>query len=493
MTVSTSGSATLKTLLVLAWPVVLTRSSQAVIGFADALMIAPLGEVSLAAVTTGALNFFALVIFPMGLAFIVQSFASQYAGRDEPVAARRYGWYGLILSGGFLVLSLVAIPFIDALLGVFPYEPEVHGAMSVYLGIRLLAVAPFVATEVLGNFFAGLGNTAMHMRASLATMVLNVALNWLLIGGNMGFPALGIEGAAIASLTATIVGLTYLGFAFARGWVSGLPAPRSAATRRAGGRAGPVGLSWDEFSRMLRFGVPSGFNWFLEFSAFWIFINVIVAGLGTTVLAGMMVVMEINSISFMPSLGVGSAGAILVGQAIGSENRREVSRIVRLTLATAAIWQCLVGVVYILFPEPLMMMFAPGGDVTAQLVTVGAVMLALSAGWQLFDAGGIVLGEALRAAGDTAWIMWARLGLAWVLFVPAAWFFVVHWEGGYVASILCIIGYLAVLSGVFALRMKSGAWQRIDLLGKEVVPEIVPEPVAEAPEGGYSIIENSTD
>lgn len=462
MTASTSGSATLKTLLVLAWPVVLTRSSQAVIGFADALMIAPLGENALAAVTTGALNFFALVIFPMGLAFIVQSFASQYAGRGEPVAARRYGWYGLILSGVFLVLSLSALPFIDTLLGVFPYEPEVHGAMSAYLGIRLLAVAPFVATEVLGNFFAGLGNTAMHMRASLATMVLNVALNWLLIGGNMGFPALGIEGAAIASLTATIVGLVYLAFAFSRGWVSG-------------GATGPVGLSWNEFVRMLRFGVPSGLNWFLEFSAFWIFINVIVAGLGTTILAGMMVVMEINSISFMPSLGVGSAGAILVGQAIGAENRQEVSRIIRMTLATAAIWQCLVGVVYILFPEPLMMMFAPGGDVTAQLVTVGAVMLALSASWQLFDAGGIVLGEALRAAGDTAWIMWARLGLAWVLFVPAAWLFVVYWDGGYVASILCIIGYLAVLSGVFMLRLRSGAWQRIDLLGKEAGPELLPE------------------
>src|SRR5687768_12615646 len=94
--VPAAAGASLRTLLVLAWPVILARSTQAVIGFSDALMSAPLGVDALAAVTTGALNIFAVVILPTGVVYIVQSFAAQLAGRGELVAARRYAIYGLL-------------------------------------------------------------------------------------------------------------------------------------------------------------------------------------------------------------------------------------------------------------------------------------------------------------------------------------------------------------------------------------------------------------
>src|SRR5690606_41956536 len=85
-------------LLALAWPVILSRSAQSVISFSDALMTSPLGEDALAAATTGALNTFALMILPMGIVFIVQSFSAQLFGKDDLLGARRYGWYGLILA-----------------------------------------------------------------------------------------------------------------------------------------------------------------------------------------------------------------------------------------------------------------------------------------------------------------------------------------------------------------------------------------------------------
>ena len=80
---------------------------------------------------------------------------------------------------------------------------------------------------------------------------------------------------------------------------------------------GRLGLNLQELWRVLRFGLPNGVNWFLEFAAFVLFINVVVAHLGTTVLAAFNVVMQINSISFMPAFGVSSAGAIFVGEATG--------------------------------------------------------------------------------------------------------------------------------------------------------------------------------
>src|SRR5262245_6305133 len=80
-------------LLALAWPIVISRSSQVVVGFCDALMVRHLGESALAATTTGALNTFTFYILPMGVVFIVSSFASQFHGANDGAGARRYGFY----------------------------------------------------------------------------------------------------------------------------------------------------------------------------------------------------------------------------------------------------------------------------------------------------------------------------------------------------------------------------------------------------------------
>ena len=281
---------------------VLARSTQAVIGFCDALMIAPLGEDALAATTTGAMNAFSVAILPMGVVFIVQSFAAQLTGKGDLVGARRYAWYGLILSGVTALIGFAALPLIGPALGLMPFEAPVADLMTDYLVIRLLALGAMVGTEALGNWFGGLGNTRVQMIAGIVAMVVNVALNWVFIFGHLGAPALGVAGAALASAIASWLGFGVVAFAFARGW---------GGTRPAGG--GALALRRSELMRVLRFGLPNGLNWFLEFAAFLLFINVVMADLGTTVLAAFMVVMSINSVSFMPAFGLSSSGAILVG------------------------------------------------------------------------------------------------------------------------------------------------------------------------------------
>ena len=94
-----------------------------------------------------------------------------------------------------------------------------------------------------------------------------------------------------------------------------------------------------------------------------------------------------------------------------------------------------------------------------------AAMLAASAAWQLFDALAMTLSEALRAAGDTTWCLWARVVIAWVLFVPASFLVVDRWGGGPVGAIGCIVFYLAALAVALLVRFRSGAWRNIDLTG----------------------------
>ena len=440
---ATVPDVTFRTLLALAWPMVITRATQTVVGLADALMVADLGEAALAATTTGALNTFAIIILPMGVVFIVATFSSQYFGKGDLDSARRYGFYGLGVAGAAQVLALVGVLAVPMILGWLPYAPDVRHEMNGYLAWRLPSVGAAVAIEAMGNYYGGLGNTRLPMLVSLGTMAMDLVGNWLLIDGHLGFPAMGVRGAALSSSLSTFAAAGVMLWLFLRGH----RLPR---------------LHFHEFKKLLKYGVPSGLNWFFEFFAFLFFINIVVAGLGTTSLAALMTVLQLNSVSFMPAFGMASAGAILVGQAIGAGMRDTVPRIVRLTFSAVAVWQGVVGIAYVAVPGLLLAAFATGANDSGAFREFGVRMLMLSTAWQLFDAASTTLSEALRAAGDTAFIMWVRVVIAWAIFAPGAWLSV-KLGGGDVAAVLWVVLYLGLLAGVLLLRFRSGAWRKFEL------------------------------
>ncbi len=440
----------LAALLALAWPIVVSRSAQVVVGVSDAVMVAHLGATALAATTTGAMNVFSLLILPMGVVFIVSSFASQLFGMGDPAGARRYGWYGLGVAAVTQLAGVAVLPAVGSLLGLLDLAPDVRALMVDYLVIRLWSGGAAVGLEALGNYYGGLGNTRRPMQAQVGAMGLNVAGNWLLIDGHLGLPAMGVAGAALASTVSTWIAFLGLLAAF---WLERRALPR--------GRA-PLRLA--ELRRMLRFGLPSGLNWFFEFYAFNFFVTVIVAGLGTTTLAALMAVLQVNSVAFMPSFGIASAGAILVGQAIGAGRKDQVPALVGLTFRVCAGWQVLVGLIYVLDPALVFAPFAVDPVTGPALLASGQRMLVLSTAWLLFDAAAAVLAESLRAAGDTAFTLWARLLIAWGLFVPGAWISVRVLGGGDLVAVGWLVVYLAVLALALWLRFRGGAWRRLTLV-----------------------------
>jgi MATE family multidrug resistance protein len=443
----------LSTLLTLAWPIIISRASQVVVGLSDAFMIAHLGENALAATTTGAMNAFTLFIFPMGVVFIVSSFSSQLFGKRDAQGALRFGCYGLVVAFITFFVSLASLPLIEPVLSFMPYTPEVRSLVGQYLRIRLLSSGMVVGIEALGNYYGGLGNTRLPMVTNLLAMGLNLFGNWVFIDGHLGFTALGVQGAAWASTLATTLAFLVILSRFildTRGYPGWM-----------------TGLKLREFSRMLRFGIPSGLNWFLEFLAFAFFINVVVAGLGTTALAGMMAVMQINTFSFMPAFALASAGSILAGQAIGSKNQNHVPPIAFLTLKIAAIWQGLVGIMYFLIPEILFAPFAPSVAGGEALRATGTRLLMLSAMWQLFDATATTMAEILRSAGDTAFTLWARVILAWTLFVPGSYLTTRYLDWATDGAVFWLTTYLLLLAVILFVRFSRGAWRSIHLTDLE--------------------------
>jgi MATE family multidrug resistance protein len=299
------------------------------------------------------------------------------------------------------------------------------------------------------------------MVSGIVTMVAAVFCNWLLIDGHLGAPALGVAGAAWASTIASWLGFAVIAVGFATGRGG---APRGYGTAADGT---PLrrrdALTVHELGRVTRFGLPNGLNWFLEFAAFQVFVNVVLAGLGDVTVAALNAVLAVNSMSFMPAFGLASAGAILAGQAIGRGARHEVWPQMKTTLALAMLWMGAIAVIEVTLPRQVLAMFDEPGK-SGQLVDIGSTMLAISAAWQLFDATNMVFGETLRAAGDTTWIAGARIVVAWLVFMPMAFAVVRWWHGGPVGAMLCLVGYLAILSAALALRFRTGAWKRIELI-----------------------------
>ena len=433
---------------------VLARASQSVITFADAIQVKHLGPKAIAATATGGLNVLGVVILAMGTVFIIQSFVAQLSGRGDRGESPRFAWYGLVIAGIAAVLGAALIPLVGPALALTGYSLEVRDQMADYMAIRMLSIGAIVGVEALGNWYGGLGNTWMQMIAGMLTMVAAVVLNWILIGGHLGAPAMGVRGAALASTLASFLGFGFLAVAFWRRWGG---APTARATQ----------LSLRELGRVLRFGLPNGLNWFLEFAAFQLFVNGVLASLGDETVAALNVVIAVNGISFMPAFGLASAGAILAGQAIGRDARDAVWPQVKVTLLCTMTWMGAIGLAYTLFPDRVLSLFA--SDTSGQLVAIGTTMLVISAAWQLTDAISITLSETLRAAGDTTWTAAARIVLAWAVFMPSAFLTVTRFHGGPVGAMLCLVAYLGLLALALAWRFRSGAWKRIVLIEPKLV------------------------
>jgi MATE family multidrug resistance protein len=435
-------------LLVLAWPIIVSRSAQVVVGVSDTFMVAPLGEDALAAATAGAFNSFAFLALPMGTVFIVGSFAAQLTGKGDHGGARRYGWYGLAIALFAELLALLALPLLGPILAPIGVTAPVRQLMHEYMFWRLLSVGPAVGLEALGSYYGGVKNTVLPMVAQVIAMVLNIALNWVLIHGHLGAPAMGVAGAALASTLATTLAFTLLLGCF------------MTSTGAAHARAGA--LRARELWRTLRFGLPVGTNFLIELLAFLVFVNVVVGPLGTAELAATMAVMQLNSVAFMPAFALATAGSIFVGQAIGAEKKDDVPPTVRLTVATTAGWQGLIGVLYLIAPRLVLAPFVPPGS--ARFLDIAASILVMSAAWQLLDGVAMAYAEALRAAGDTTFTMWVRAAIGWVVFVPGALFCtrVLVWrEQG---AALWLIVYLGLLALLMVLRFRSGRWRTMELV-----------------------------
>ncbi len=441
----------------LSWPIVLSMLSYTAMDLADTIFVGWLGTAELAAVGLAATVFFVLNGFFFGTLQGVTVVTSQSEGAGRRRRAVNSAIAGLLLAVPFGLFVLFLTPVQGGIFAVMGGEAHVRAMAGDYFVIRTLGACALFAMIVVCNHYQGLGDTRTPMLLTLLANGVNIVLDPLLIFGLGPFPALGVEGAALATVIAQFVGMVAALAHFLRGHtVSGVVAVWTRC-RQAVQDVAPA---------VLRLGLPMGIRGAVGVFAFGVF-TAILARMGTTELAAHQIALRVVSVSFLPGYGVGRASSILAGQHVGAGRDEQVANTLQAALSVALIFMGALGVCFWLFHAPIASIFTP--DV--ETATLAGQLLLVAALFQLTDAAAMVTGSTLEGCGDTRFTMVASISASWLVLVPCAWLFGFYLDGGAVGAWLAMVVQIAVVGAVYLLRFYSGGWKKYAAQEREAMAE----------------------
>ena len=441
--------------LAISLPLVASMGSLTVMQFTDRIFLANYSIQAIAAALPAGIAAFTCVAFFMGVANYTNAFVAQYTGAralDRVGAALWQGIYFSILSGALLaLLYCVSTPLFD-LIG---HSQPIRSLEVTYFNILILGAGLPVLGSALACFYTGRGLTWTVMLVHMAGAAVNIPLDYCLINGVGPFPELGIVGAALATVTASAAIVAILcALIF------------SAKNRSKFGTW--INRGWDRklFGRLMRYGMPSGVQFFLEIFGITFFIQML-GRLGDLELAASNIVLSIEILSFLPMVGFHIGNATLVGQAIGRNQPESGVHATTSALHITLAYMTVVAAVFVLMPEPLLHLFENSDHSATQqarIMDLGVVLMRFVAVFCFFDALNLVFSGAIKGAGDTRFIMWtiAALSLG-VMIGPVYCAVEVAGAGLYTLWTLATL-YICALGIAFMLRYRQGRWKTMRVI-----------------------------
>ena len=458
-------------MLRVAWPLIVSMGSFTLMQFCDRLFLARYSLAAIQAALPAGILSFTLIGGFMALAGYAGTFVSQYHGAGDRPACARATAQGIWLAVASWPLILALTPLGFAALRASGHPPEVLALERSYFGILMAGGIAVPLNAALNGFFSGRGDTRTTMIASLIGNVANVVLDYLMIFGRGGFPRWGIAGAAVASVIAGFVSTAYLAALYFSRTIDGAHSTRSHL------RPEPALMR-----RLLRFGMPSAVHLVLDVGSFTLFC-LWMGRLGGEALAASNIALSINNLAFMPLMGIGMAASILVGRYQGAREPAAARRSGWTSLWIGLMYMGVVGATFLLMPGAYFALFAGTGDDAAAieaLLPMGRWLLVMMAAWGLFDAANVIVSGALRGSGDTRFVMWYSVAMAWVFWIAGEAVILFAWGGGLIASWVWMVAYVILLAVGFVRRFAGTRWQSIDLLGRGESPLPPAHPGAEA-------------
>lgn len=397
------SSPDLRGLVRLAVPVVVVQLATMAMGAVDTIMVGRVSATDLAAVALGNLYFFGIAVFGMGVLYALDPVIAQAVGAKDEVGVARGVQRGAMLSLALTVLATLLLVPAGPVLTALDQPPDVVPVAAGYALASIPGVLPFYLFVVLRQSLQAIGKVGPIVTTVLAANLANGFLNWVLIYGNLGAPALGAVGSGWGtSVCRWLMTLWLLGLAW--------PLLRSSVRPFR-----PEVLAPAPLVRFLRIGAPIGAQQFLEFGVFGA-AGLLMGWMGTVAMAAHQVALNMAALAFMIPVGVAQAAAVLVGQAVGREDPPGARRAAGAGLVTGTVFMACTAVVFLSAPGLLARAYTD----EAAVVAVAVTLIPIAGLFQVFDGIQVVSAGVLRGVGDTRVPMLVNLVGFWVVGLPVS-------------------------------------------------------------------------
>jgi multidrug resistance protein, MATE family len=377
--------------LALATPLAVANLAQMAMAVTNTIMLGRLGAVPLAAAGLGGMLYFTVGVMLQGIPFAVAPLAAHALGAGDRASAGRIAGAGLVLA------ALLAVPFVAALTNLQPilralgYNALLANEIGRYLRALAWGAPAFLGFAVLRSLLAALSHTRSVMAVLVACVAGNAALNWLLIWGHLGMPALGMAGSGYASAINQWLMLAGLALCIRL-------MPRFAALRIW---RNMFAAHWTQMASILRLGLPIGVLRGIETSLFAV-TGILMGLLGTAALGAHQLVINVASISFMVPLGLSQAATVRVAHALGAGRADAARRAGFAAIALGSGFMAACALLLLAFPQAIIAAYLDISDpVNRKTVEIARQLIAIAALFQVFDGIQVIAAGALRGYKDT--------------------------------------------------------------------------------------------
>lgn len=387
----------------LAFPVVLSQLGQVSVGVADSMMVGRLGAVPLAAASLGNSIFFVLLMFGMGISMGITPLISVAEGKGK------FKRISNLFQHGLWINIATALALTGALMGFsnglyFLDQPDGVVRLAVpYLFIITASLLPFMIFQTFKQFAEGLSQTKQAMYVTIACNLVNVFLNWVLIYGNLGAPEMGLNGAGLATLISRIM------MPLVMGWY----VFKSSRYKKFDLQIGMGKLRVFMLNRILKIGVPTGFQYIFEVSAFST-AAIMMGWIGVNALAAHQIAINLASISYMMVAGLSTAGMIRVSNQIGKGNLQGMREAGMVVFGMVFIFMFVTAVLFISFRVFLPTLYIDHPEV----ISLSAGLLVIAGMFQLSDGIQVAGLGVLRGLEDVKFPTLITLIAYWVIGLP---------------------------------------------------------------------------
>lgn len=393
-------------MLTLAVPVVLAELGWMTMGMTDTLMVGRISPEAIGAVGIGTSLFMGICIFGMGVLLGLDTLVSQSYGAGRLDECHRWLLHGVALALGMAGPVTGLLLILAAGLGDWGLDPEVLRLADPYVRIVAWSAPPLLLYAAFRRYLQGMGVVRPVMIALLIANILNIVVNWVLIYGNLGAPALGVRGAAWATV------ISRLGMA---GFLLGVIVHRERG-RRPGLFETRFRIELARMRRLFSLGLPAATQVTLEVGVF-AAATVLAGRLAPAALAAHHIAINYAALTFMVPLGIASSAAVRVGHAVGRGDAGGASRAGWTALLFGTLFMTAAAAVFLTIPRTLIGFFTSDAGV----LEVGVALLFVAAIFQLFDGVQGVATGALRGLGDTRSPMLWNLAGHWFIGLPLSY------------------------------------------------------------------------